>query len=257
MSARLLTQAEEIRLARRIEHGDRSAKERMIESNLGLVRVIARTFRGTSLPFDDLVQDGTVGLIQAVERFDHRRGVRFSTYAAWWIRRAILDAIDNSHVIRTPAKARRQLAAVRRAEDKLARTHTGPASDADISAQTGLSASSVRSLRTAARVTASLDQPVGEDARPRLELVTDQSAVDPSQNLIEHENRNEVNAMLRLLPPRHREVVVRRFGLSGAPVQSHAEIAEWLGVGEERSRQLEREALHRLRSTAQTGSLAA
>jgi RNA polymerase sigma factor (sigma-70 family) len=257
MSARLLTQAEEIRLARRIEHGDRSARETMIESNLGLVRAIARGFRGTSLPFDDLVQDGTVGLVQAVEHFDRHRGVRFSTYAAWWIRRAILDAIDNSHVIRMPAQARRQLTAVRRAEDELARTHTGPASDADISAQTGLNASNVRSLRTAAYVTASLDESVGEDTRPLVELVADQSAVDPSRNLIEHEDRTEANAMLRLLPPRHREVVVRRFGLSGAREQSHAEIARMLGVGEERSRQLEREALHRLRSIAHTRSLAA
>src|SRR3954471_5813104 len=132
MSGRLLTQADEIRLARRIEHGDRAARETMIESNLGLVRAIARAFRGTSLPFDDLVQDGTVGLIQAVERFDHRRGVKFSTYAAWWIRRGILDAIDNSRMIRTPAQARRQLTAIRTAEDELARTHTAPASDSDI-----------------------------------------------------------------------------------------------------------------------------
>jgi RNA polymerase primary sigma factor len=257
MSARRLTQDEEIRLARRIERGDPSARETMIESNLGLVRAIASTFRGASLSFDDLVQDGTVGLVQAVERFDHRRGVRFSTYAAWWIRRTILDAIDNSHVIRTPAKARRQLTAVKRAEGELAGTHTGPASDADIAAQTGLSPSSVRSLRTAAHVTASLDEPVGEGRTPLLELVADHSAVDPSQNVIEHENRDEVNAMLRLLPPRHREVVVRRFGLSAAREQSHAEIAKWLGVGEERSWQLEREALRRLRSIAHTSSLAA
>jgi RNA polymerase primary sigma factor len=251
MSARVLTQAEELRLARRIEHGDRSARETMIESNLGLVRVIARAFRGTSVPFDDLFQDGTVGLVQAVEHFDHRRGVRFSTYAAWWIRRAIVDAIDNSHVIRTPAKARRQMTAVRRAEGELARTHAVPASDADISAQTGLSTSSVRSLRTAAHVVASLDEPVGEDTTPLLELVADQSAADPCQNVIEDENRGEVSGMLRLLPPRHREVVVRRFGLNGAREQSHAEIARMLGLGEERSRQLEHEALHRLRTIAQ------
>jgi RNA polymerase primary sigma factor len=251
MSARHLTQPEEIRLARRIARGDRAAKETMIESNLGLVRAIARTFRSTSVSFDDLVQDGTVGLVRAVERFDHRCGVRLSTYAEWWIRRAILDAIDNSQVIRTPAKARRQLTAVRRAEDELARTHAGPASDADISAETGLSTSTVRSLRTAAHVTASLDGAIGEDATPLLESVADQSAVDPSQNVIEHENRDEVNGMLRLLPPRHREVVVRRFGLHGADEQSHAEIAQLLGVGEERSRQLEREALHRLQSVAQ------
>jgi RNA polymerase primary sigma factor len=257
MSARRLTQADEIRLARRIERGDRSARETMIESNLGLVRAIARTFRGTSLSFDDLVQDGTVGLVQAVERFDHRRGARFSTYAAWWIRRAMLDALDNSQVIRTPAKARRQLTAVRRAEDKLARTQAGPASDADISVQTGLTTSNVRSLRTAAHVTASLDQTVGEDTTPLLELVADQSAVDPSQNLIEVENRDEVSGLLRLLPPRHREVVARRFGLNGAGEQSHAEIGLLLGVGEERSRQLEREALRRLRSIAHTSPLAA
>jgi RNA polymerase primary sigma factor len=257
MTARRLSQAEEIRLARRSERGDRSARETMIESNLGLVRSIAATFRSASLSFDDLVQDGTVGLVQAVERFDHRRGVRFSTYAAWWIRRAILDAIDNSQVIRTPAKARRQLSAVRRAEADMARRHACPASDAGISAETGLSPSNVRSLRTAAHVAASLDERVGEDSRPLLELVADQSAVDPSQNVIEHENRDEVKAMLRLLPARHREVLVRRFGLSGAREQSHAEIARWLGVGEERSRQLEREALHRLRSIAHTESLAA
>jgi RNA polymerase primary sigma factor len=246
MSAPRLTQAEEVRLARRIERGDLAARETMIERNLGLVHAIARTLRSTSLSFDDLVQDGTIGLVQAVERFDPRRGVRFSTYAAWWIRRAMLDAIDRSQVIRTPAKARRQLTAVRRAEDELARTRPGPASDAGISAKTGLSPSSVRSLRTTAHVTASLDAPVGEDTTPLVELVADHSAVDPSQNVIEHENRDEVNAMLRLLPPRHREVVVRRFGLSGAREQSHGEIGESLGVGEERSRQLEREALHRL-----------
>jgi RNA polymerase primary sigma factor len=256
MGARRLTQAEEIRLATRIGRGDPAAREALIESNLGLVRAIARSFRGTSASFDDLVQDGTIGLVQAVERFDHRRGVRFSTYAAWWVRRAILDAIDNSELIRTPAKARRQMTAVRRAEDELARTQ-GPASDEGISAQTGLSTASVQFLRTAAHVTASLDEPVGEDARPLLELVADQSAVDPSEDAIEHENRDEVKAMVRLLPARHREVVVRRFGLNGAQEQSHAEIAEWLGLGEERSRQLEREALHRLRSIAHTESLAA
>jgi RNA polymerase primary sigma factor len=250
VSARQLTRDEEIRLASAIEQGDRAAKDTMIESNLGLVRATARTFGSTALSLDDLVQEGTVGLVQAVARFDHRRGVRFATYAAWWIRRAILDAIDNSSVIRTPPKARRQLAAIRRAEDELARTHAGPASDARISERSGLSASSVQFLRTAANVTASLDEPAREDRAPLLELVADESAVDPGRTLIEHENRDEVTGMVRLLPPRHREVVIRRFGLNGAPEESHAEIGRRLGVSEERSRQLEREALHRLRSVA-------
>jgi RNA polymerase primary sigma factor len=248
--AHQLTWGEELRLARAIERGDRAAQERMIEGNLGLVRATARTFGGTSLSLDDLVQEGTVGLVQAVARFDHRRGVRFATYAAWWIRRAILDAIDNSSVIRTPPKARRQLAAIRRAEDELARTHAGPASDARISERSGLNPSNVRSLRTAASVTASLDEPAREDSAPLHELLPDQSAVDPSRELIEHETRVEVTRLVRLLPPRHREVVIRRFGLNGAPEESHADIGRRLGVSEERSRQLEREALHRLRSVA-------
>jgi RNA polymerase primary sigma factor len=111
---RLLSAAEEVALAKRIEQGDLDAKEEMIESNLGLVHALARTYRGRGVPFDDLVQEGTVGLVKAVERFDHRREVKFSTYAVWWIRRSILDALAGSNVIRIPAKANRQLAAVRR-----------------------------------------------------------------------------------------------------------------------------------------------
>ena len=112
--ARLLDAAEEARLARRIERGDPEAKERMIESNLRLVHAVARTYRGSDVPYTDLVQEGTVGLIRAVARFDHRRGLKFSTYAVWWIRRSMLDAIAASSMIRIPAKARQQLAAVRR-----------------------------------------------------------------------------------------------------------------------------------------------
>jgi RNA polymerase primary sigma factor len=255
--SRLLTQAEEVLLAKRIERGDVAAKETMVACNLGLVRTIARTFRGTSVPSADLVQEGTVGLVRAVERFDYRRGVRFSTYAAWWIRRAMLDAIGNAQVIRIPPKAGQQLAAVRRAEAELVRVRPGPHSDVRISERTGLSTATVRSLRTAARVTASLEEPVGEDNTVLGELVADQDAVDPGQRLIEHEERTDVVAMLRLLPERHREVVARRFGLDHKPEQTHAQISAWLGVGEERTRQLEREALHRLRTIAQAWDMAA
>ena len=110
--ARLVSAREEIMLARRIERGDLAAKERLIESNLGLVMSVARSYRRSSVPFDDLVQEGMVGLIRAVERFDHRRQLKFSTYAVWWIRRSILDAIANSQVIRIPPKANQQLASV-------------------------------------------------------------------------------------------------------------------------------------------------
>jgi RNA polymerase primary sigma factor len=254
---RLLSAAEEVGLAKRIERGDLEAKERMIESNLRLVHAVARTHRGRGVPLDDLVQEGTVGLVRAVERFDHRRGLKFSTYAVWWIRRSILDALAGSNVIRIPAKASRQLAAVRRAESALERDGPRRASDAEIAERTELSVALVRSLRGAARVTASLDEPVGEDATSLGDLLADERTVDPSASAIAHEDRDELSAMLRLLPERHREVLIRRYGLNDRHAQSHAEIGKWLGVGEERSRQIEREAMHRLRSIAATSARAA
>ena len=247
---RLLSASEEIILARRIEGGDLAAKEMMIESNLGLVKAIASTYRRSSVPFDDLVQEGTVGLIRAVERFDHRRGLKFSTYAVWWIRRAILDAIANSNVIRIPTKANQQLAAVRRTEAELRRLSPHHVSDAAIAKRTDLGEGTVRTLRGAAHVTASLDEPAGEDSTPLGGAIADERAVDPAESAIAREDRQEVSAMMRLLPERHRQVLIRRYGLHDERAQTHREIAEWLGVGEERSQQLEREALHRLRSIA-------
>jgi RNA polymerase primary sigma factor len=246
----LISAREEVILARRIERGDLAAKERMIEGNLGLVQAVARSYRRTSVPFDDLVQEGMVGLIRAVERFDYRRQLKFSTYAVWWIRRSILDAIANSQVIRIPAKANQQLAAVRRAEAELEHRRPHHASDAAIAAQTELSVGTVRFLRTAARVTAALDEPVGEDFTRLGELIADDRAVDPLERTIALEDHREVSAMLRLLPRRHGEVLIRRYGLNDHRAHTHEEIGESLGVGEERSRQLEREALHRLRSIA-------
>jgi RNA polymerase primary sigma factor len=247
---KLLSAAEEVTLARRIEGGDLLAKQRMIESNLRLVHAVARAYRGSSVPLADLVQEGTIGLIRAVERFDHRRAVKFSTYAVWWIRRSMLDAMASSNVIRMPAKASQQLAAVRRAEAELRRNEPRRASDAAIAEHTQLSVATVRSLRGAARVTASLDEPIGEDATPLGDLLADVRAGDPLESAIARESREEISSMLRLLPARHREVVVRRYGLSRDGTETHEQIGERLGIGEERSRQIEREALHRLRSIA-------
>jgi RNA polymerase primary sigma factor len=254
---KLLSGAEEIMLARRIERGDLDAKQTMIESNLRLVHAVARAYPGSSVPFADLVQEGTIGLVRAVERFDHRRGLKFSTYAVWWIRRSMLDAIASSNVIRMPAKASQQLAAVRRAESELERIEPGYASDAAIAERSQLSVTTVRSLRAAARVTASLDDPVGEDATPLSDLLADERAVDPCESALARESRDQVSSMLRLLPERHREVIVRRYGLSDDGTQTHERIGERLGVGEERSRQIEREALHRLRSIAASSARAA
>jgi len=253
----VLSRADEITLAQRINGGDEKASETMIERNLGLVHAVARAFRGSSVPYDDLVQEGTIGLARAVQRFDHRRGVRFSTYAAWWIRHAMHEAIGGSKVIRIPAKAHQQLAAVRRAEAELQRLTPRRPSDAQIADLTQLSAKTVRSLRTVAQVTASLDEPVGEGTTSLTNLIADSRAIDPEESAIAHEQHDEVAAMLRFLPERHREVVVRRYGLDGSSAESHKEIGHSLGIGEERSRQIERESLHRLRSISGTSIRAA
>jgi RNA polymerase sigma factor (sigma-70 family) len=147
------------------------------------------------------------------------------------------------------------MAAVRRAQAELERS--GPPSNASIAQRAGLSEHNVRFLRGAGRVTASLDEPVGEDATPLGDFIPDQRAVDPPEGAIAHEERGELSAMLRLLPKRYREVLIRRYGLDEVRAQSHEEIAQWLGVGEERSRQIEREALHRLRSIASASTRAA
>jgi len=250
MSGPLLSAADEVRLAIQIEQGDQAAKQRMIESNLRLVVSLARTYRGRGVPMADLVQEGTIGLIQAVERFDHRHGVKFSTYAAWWIHGSLRDAVAAAQPIRIPPRATRQLAAVRRAEEELRHSTLGAPSVAAVADRTELSVESVRSLQQAARVTASLDEPVDEKDTPLGELMADEHAADPSERVVACEESGRVRRMLRLLPQRHRDVVVRRYGLGLQAPQSHRQIGACLGVGEERSRQLEREALHRLRTIA-------
>ena len=217
-------------------------KHAMVESNLGLVHSAAQTYRGRGVPYDDLLQEGTLGLMQAVERFDPARGVKFSTYAARWIRGALIEALGQAPAIRLPDKARRGLAAVKRAESEL-----GDPAPGAIAKRTGLGAGRVRSLRDAAHVAASLDEPVGADRTPLVELVADPDPVDPWRHLDERETRRRVWSLLNVLPRRHREVLIRRYGLAGGKAQTHTQVAAALGIGHERSRQLEQEALRRLR----------
>jgi RNA polymerase primary sigma factor len=253
----LLTAADELRLARRIEHGDTAAKEELVTANLRLVSSFAARYQGRGVPFEDLVQEGTVGLLRAAERFDHRRELRFSTYAGWWIRRALAEAVGGVRAIRVPAHARRRMAAIARANDDLRREAGGAPTTGAIAQRTGLSERTVRTLETSARVAASLDEPVGEHATPLIELIAGTDGSDVWLPAETAEARRSVWAMLRLLPARHRDVVLRRYGFIGDRAHSHEEIAAHLGVGVERSRQLEGEALHRLRELATGGRSAA
>jgi RNA polymerase primary sigma factor len=255
LSKPLLSASEEVRLAKLIENGESAAREKMIECNLRLVISLARQFRGRGVPYADLVQEGTVGLVRAVEGFDYRRGNKFSTYAVWWIRRALLDALAGARVIRVPPKASRQLAAINSVREELERT--GSASDGAIAARTEMTESTVRTLRAAGRVTTSLEEPRRPDGLTLQEVTPDVGACDPSEHAMGHERSGQLREMLQRLPERHRAVLVARYGLGGAHTQDHGEIGSTLGVGEQRSRQLEREALQRLRSIAPAFRLAA
>jgi RNA polymerase primary sigma factor len=242
----LLTAADEIGLARRIEQGDAAANDEMIVRNLRLVRALAARYSGRGVPFEDLVQEGTLGLMRAVEKFDHRRGLKFSTYAVWWIRRSLLDAIGEARTIRIPAVAARQMAAIRATDAELRRSGDAPTDEA-IAQRAGISQASVSVLRAAPHVSASLDQPVDDGPVTLGELIADDDAPDAVGLAEQGETRRQLWAVLRLLPERQRQVLARRYGLLGDHVQTHKEIGAWLGVSDERSRQLEREALHRLR----------
>jgi RNA polymerase primary sigma factor len=246
MSDQLLTAADEVRLARRIEQGDLAAKEQMVVRNLRLVHSLAARYRGRGVPIEDLVQEGTLGLMRAVERFDHRRGLKFSTYAVWWIRRSLSDAVGDARTIRIPAAAQRQLAAIQRAEAELRRSGAGGTTDEAIARRAGLDTRTVKRLQAAPHVSASLDAPVGEDLAPLGELIAD-AAPDVGQQVEDGESRRELTSAVRLLPERQRQVVVHRYGLLRDRSRSHEDIGASLGVSEERSRQLERQALHRLR----------
>ncbi len=194
--ARVLSPADEVRLSLAIERGDRRAREEMITANLRLVCLLARRYRGLRVPFEDLVQEGTVGLVRAVDRFDHRCGAKFSTFAVWWIRRAMTDAVQGERTIRIPPRAARALAAVERAEQELRRQLPGPPSTEAIAARTGLTVRAVGTMREAARVTASLDA-VHEEGAALVDLLPDQDPEDPWRRLDERETRREVWAMLR------------------------------------------------------------
>jgi RNA polymerase sigma factor (sigma-70 family) len=247
MRTAILTPVEEARPTRRVERDGVAARDEMVARNLPLVRSLAARYVGRGVPFEDLVQEGTVGLVLAVERFDRRRGLKFSTYAVWWIRRSLIDAVGAGRAIRIPPSARQQMAAIRRAEEELRRVGATPATDTAIARRAGLSERTVRALRAVPQVSVSLDQPAGDDGAPLGDLIADGDAPDLAERAERDETSRRVRSLVAVLPARHREVLLRRYGLGGHRVESHAEIAARIGVGEERSRQLEHQALHWLR----------
>src|SRR6186997_242581 len=252
----LLTAAQEVELAKRIERGDADAKQRMIQSNLRLVVSIAKNYRNQGLPFLDLIQEGTLGLIRAVEKFDWRRGFKFSTYATWWIRQAVARALaDKARTIRMPVHIVERLQKINRANRQLW-TQLGrePTLD-EIADEASLTVQQVLEVRAAARASTSLDAPVGdgEDA-----VFGDFVAGDEPlpEETVELNLRSEaLRHALASLPQREREVVVMRYGLTGAEPQTLEEIGRRLGLTRERVRQIELESLRRLASLREMQSV--
>jgi RNA polymerase primary sigma factor len=242
---RLLSAAEEVELAYRIESGDLQARERMIEANLLLVVSVAKRYRHTGTPLLDLIQEGTIGLIRAVEKFDPRRGNRFSTYAVFWIRQYVVRAVaEKSRLVRLPPEANARVLRLQRLQREL-RTQIGRApSSTELALAAGMARPEVEHLLQVAAPVASLDEPVGDDGAPLRDLLQDTGSQDPAE--APGVEGDSVRALLAELSPRQREVIMRRFGLGGHTVATPGEIAQVLGVTRSRVSQLESDALNRL-----------
>ena len=242
----LLTADEEIELAKRIERGDLAAKERLINSNLRLVISNARRYQGVGLPLQDLVQEAMLGLIRAAEKFDWRRGYKFSTYATLWIRQAMQRGLDNTgRPIRLPAHVAQRQRRVNRVESELTTKLDREPTDEEIAKEAKVSVDDVAAMRDVTRVTASLDQPIGEGETTLGELHAGEAEA-PESEVIELQREDAVKAALDQLPSLERQVLELRFGTGGEPPANAREIARRLDVSEQQVRRLESEGLERL-----------
>jgi RNA polymerase primary sigma factor len=244
----LLTKEEEVELAKLIERGDEEAKERMINSNLRLVVSIAKRYQGHGLSLLDLIQEGIIGLIRAVEKFDWRRGFKFSTYATWWIRQAVQRGVANkSRTIRLPVHIADREQKMARAERVLAPQLGRQPTEEEIAKQAKLPLKQVREVRQAARAITSLDKPLGADNEGRLGDLFASEESEPAEELTVSLEEDVLRRAVAQLPEREREVVKRRYGLNGDRDPASLEaIGRELGMTRERVRQIEASALEQL-----------
>ncbi len=245
----LLTIEDEIRLAAKIKKGNAAARSEMVRCNLRLVVKIARDYQGLGLPLLDLISEGNIGLMKAVERFDPAKGGKLSTYAAWWIKQSIKRSLANqSKTIRLPVHLVDKISKIRRVAVQMSEELGREPTDDELAEEVGINPAKISQLKTAAIRPASLDAPIGDDESTEFgEIVGDSEAMDPFELLRDKDLRDEVGDLLESLDDRERSIINSRFGLDGEKPSTLEEVGERFGVTRERIRQLQNIALHKMR----------
>jgi RNA polymerase primary sigma factor len=246
----LLTHKEEIDLSKRAKQGEKKARHRLIEKNLRLVVSVAKKYRGYGLPFEDLIQEGNIGLMKAVEKFDPERGFRFSTYATWWIRQAVQRAVtDKGRTIRVPVHMIEKISKVFRAHNELSAELEREPAEEEVAERLEWTIDEVRDVKEAMLDVTSLDKPLGseEDGAELGSLIEDEQASNTPDSVMREVELMQLREAIENLPGRSRYVLIRRYGLGGLESATLAELADELGICSERVRQLQREGMHRIK----------